>query len=199
MWNIWMLKKLVNILQWPLDIHGSQNIAVSSMLIRKKNRQTQNINVTASEAWIICVHAVTKHNGTSEVLWDAAGSRTQVHVPKAGGLDCKEMKHREEVRCQRLVLLTLLQWSVIHETAPFTPLSFPVGGVQATSRKRSPRPFYLLCCVDHHWASGICDLLPLSCHLDTGLTNSSGQMLHKKMTLPSFSSPEIYSKQYSFQ
>lgn len=105
-----------------------------------ERKTPQNINVTASEGWIICVRAVTKHNATSEVPWDAAGSRTQVHVPKAGGLGCKEMKHREEVRCQRLVLLTLLQRSVIHETAPFTPLSFPVGGIQATSRKRSPPP-----------------------------------------------------------
>lgn len=44
------------------------------------------------------------------------GCRTQVHVVKAGGLGCKEMETGEEVKCQRLLPLTLLQQSVIHET-----------------------------------------------------------------------------------
>lgn len=134
-------EEVVNIIKWALDSHGSQNVAVSSMLIGGE-KHPKTLMLTASEGWIICVRAVTKHNGTSEVPWDAAGSRTQVHVPKAGGLGCKEMKHREQVRCQRLVLLTLLQRSVIHETAPFTPSPSLWGVYRLPVEKEPPPPIY---------------------------------------------------------
>lgn len=46
---------------------------------------------------------------------------TQVHVAEAGGLRCEERGTGEEVKCQRLVPLTLLKQSVIHKTTPSTP------------------------------------------------------------------------------
>lgn len=83
----------------------------------------------------------------SEVLLSTAGCRTQVHVPKAGGLGCKEMETGGEVKCQRLV----------PKQPPSPSLPHSMGG------KCKQTSLHLLgCAADHRWASGICGLLPYS-------------------------------------
>lgn len=119
------------------------------------------IYVIASEGRIIRVCVLAKHNCMSEVLLSTAGCRTQVHVPKAGGLGCKEMETGGEVKCQRLVPLTLLQQSVIHETAPFS-LPPPLYGGYIVYQCKQTSLHLLGCAADHRWALGICGLLPHS-------------------------------------
>lgn len=127
---------------------------ISSMLIKKQTR------VHARKGWIIRVCVLAKHDWMSEVLLSTAGCRTQVHVPQEGGLGCKEMETGEEVKCQRLVPLTLLQQLVIHETAPFPSLPNCVrgGGVNSLPVQADLPPSAGLC-----WSPlGLRDLWPHS-------------------------------------
>lgn len=158
--HLMVLRRSGKIMKWTLHPSHILQMLISSMLIKK------HAHVIAMKGWITRVCVLAKHDWMSEVLLSTAGCRTQVQVPQEGGLGCKE--RRLVGKCQRLVPLTLLQQSVIHETAPFPSLPNSVrgGGLIVYQCKRTS--LHLLVRADHRWASGIfgSTVIPQAWYLD---------------------------------